>query len=144
MVEKQRRALVIINDHQILSDLLGGLLKDQGLELTKSFTDAESSLAHILTNPPDLVIIDMMLPIMRTRSNGQADVYHPYVLMDTQSSFRAVNQIHLGCPATKILILTGERHPHTFHLGFKAGAHGIASKLDDLRSFLNIVRAYGG
>jgi DNA-binding NarL/FixJ family response regulator len=140
MAEKQQGGLVIINDHQFLSDLLGGLLKDQGFELIRSFTDAEMGLAYILTSPPDLVIIDMMLPIMRTRSNGKADIYHPYVLMDTQTSFRTVRQIHSRCPKTKILILTGERHPHTFHLGFEAGAHGIASKLDDSPSFLKILQ----
>jgi DNA-binding NarL/FixJ family response regulator len=140
MAETQQRGLIIINDHQFLSDLLGEMLKDQGFELIKSFTDAEIGLAYILTNPPDLVIIDMMLPIMRTRNNGKADIYHPYILMDTQTSFRMVNQIQLECPGTKILILTGERHPHTFHLGFQVGAHGIASKLDGFPSFLNVLR----
>ena len=137
-MEKPQRGLVIINDHQFLSDLLGGLLKDRGLELIKSFTGAETGLAYILANPPDLVIIDMMLPIMRTRGNGKADLFHPYILMDTQTSFRTVTQVHTLCPKTKVLILTGERHPHTFHLGFKAGAQGIASKLDDLNAFLHI------
>jgi DNA-binding NarL/FixJ family response regulator len=140
MTGNLQRGLVIINDHQFLSDLLGGLLKDLGFAWIKSFTEAETGLAYILANPPDLVIIDMMLPIMRTHNNGKADLFHPYILMDTQTSFRTVKQISSGCPKTKILILTGERHPHTFHLGFEAGAHGIASKLDDLPSFLNILQ----
>lgn len=140
MVETQRRGLIIINDHQLLSDLLEEILESYGFQLIKSFTEAEVGLNYILRNPPDLVVIDMMLPLLRTRSNGKADIYHPYVLMDTRSSFRAVNRIHLGCAGTKILILTGERHPNTFSLGFEAGAHGIASKLDGLSSLLNIVQ----
>lgn len=139
-MEAPRRGLIIVNDHQFLSDLLGERLRRYGFELIKSFIEADIGLAYILANPPNLVVIDMMLPIMRTRDRGKADIYHPYVLMDTQTSFRAVNQIRLQCSHTKVMILTGERHPHTFHMGFKAGAHGIASKLDDLDSFLNIVR----
>ena len=139
-MEKQQRGLVIINDHQFLSDLLGVILQNYGFELIKSFADAKIGLEYILMNPPDLVIIDMMLPIMRTRSNGRTDIYHPYVLMDTQTSFRTVQEIHANFPNVKILVLTGERHPHTFYLGFDAGAHGIASKLDDLSSFLNILQ----
>ena len=71
MTGNLQRGLVIINDHQFLSDLLGGLLKDQGFEWIKSFTEAETGLAYILANPPDLVIIDMMLPIMRTHSHDE-------------------------------------------------------------------------
>jgi hypothetical protein len=37
-MKKLQRGLVIINDHQFLSDLLGGLLKDQGFEWIKFFT----------------------------------------------------------------------------------------------------------
>ncbi len=139
-MEKQRRGLVIINDHQFLSDLIGGLLKDRGFESIQTFTDANLGLSSILVSPPDLVIIDMMLPILRTRSNGKTDMFDPYILMDTQTSFRIVKEIHTNCPHTKVLILTGERHPHTFHLGFQAGAHGIASKLDDLPSFVRVLQ----
>jgi DNA-binding NarL/FixJ family response regulator len=140
MVEKQRRSLIIINDHQFLSDLLGQVLRDLGLGMLKSFTEAADGLTYILKIPPDLVIIDMMLPTMRTRSNQKVDIHHPYILMDAQTSFYTVEQIHTACPKTKILMLTGERHPHTFHLGFEAGANGIASKLDDFSSFLNVLR----
>jgi DNA-binding NarL/FixJ family response regulator len=140
MVEIHQRGLVIINDHQFLSDLPGGMPKDHGLELIRSFTKAEIGLAYILTNPPDLVIIDMVLPIVRTRSNRKANLYHPYILMDTQTSFRTVKRIRTGCPGTNGLILTGKRHLHTFPLGFEVGAIGIASKLDDLPSFLNILQ----
>ncbi len=108
--------------------------------MIKSFTEAKTGLGYILTNPPDLVIIDMMMPVMRTRGYKKAGTYHPYVLMDMQTSFRIVSQIRSKCPGAKLLILTGERHPHTFYMGFKAGAHGIASKLDDLDSFLVIVQ----
>lgn len=140
MAGKRQRSLIIINDHQFLSDLLGGLLKDHGFELVNSFTDAKIGLPYVLMNPPDLVIIDMMLPIMCTRNNRKADIYYPYVLMDTQTSCRTVKQIHTACPNTKVLILTGERHPHTFYLGFETEVHGIASKLDDLVPFFDITR----
>jgi DNA-binding NarL/FixJ family response regulator len=89
-MEKQQRGVVIINDHQFLSDLLGGWLQDRGFERIQSFTDANLGLSSILASPPDLVIIDMMLPILRTPSNGKTDVFDPYILMDTQTSFRII------------------------------------------------------
>ncbi len=140
MVDKQKRSLVIINDHQLLSDLFGEVLKKHGFDLVKSFTDVNIGLSYTLLNPPNLVMIEMMLPIMRTRDNEKADNYHPYILMDSQTSFRTVKQIRTNCINTKILLVTGERHPHTFHLGFEFGAHGIASKLDDLTSFIDILQ----
>jgi len=133
------QSVIIINDHQLISDFLCVLLREQGLVVVRSFVDAEAGLHHISANPPDLVILDMMLPIFRTLKGEKVDGCHPYVLMDIQTSLRVVKQIRLRCPKTRVLMLTGERHPHTFLLGFEAGAHGIVSKLDKLRCFEEVL-----
>jgi len=54
--------------------------------------------------------------------------------------FQVVRDIQANCPQTKILVLSGERHPHHFLLAFEAGATGIASKLDDLSELASILR----
>lgn len=140
MVEKGQGRLVIINDHQFLSDVLGELLKEQGFDLVGSFTDTESGLAYLLAHPPDLVIIDMMLPISRTRNGEYGDIHHPHILMDIQVTLRTVRQIRVQHAETRIIILNGERHPNTYLLGFEAGADGIASKLDGFGSFNGILK----
>lgn len=139
-MEKHKKSPVIINDRQFLSYLLERLLRDRGFDPINSFTDVKISLEYILAHPLDLVIIDMTLPIMRTRENGDVNIFHPYILMDNQTSFKTVIQICESCLDTKVLLLTGDRHPHTFHSGFEGGTHGIASKLDSFSSFLIILQ----
>jgi DNA-binding NarL/FixJ family response regulator len=139
MAEKEQLTLVIINDHQLLTDLLVEILKGRGFGSIKTFTDVNFGMADILSHLPDMVIIDMMLPNFRTLKREKVDVYHPYILMDIQTSLRVVKHIRLKCSTTKVLMLTGERHPHTFLLGFAAGAHGIVSKLDNLHCFEEVL-----
>lgn len=132
------RAAVIINDHRLVSDLLTPYLQEMGFEDVKVYTDAEIALEGITLVSPELVVIDMMLPVFRTGDSEAVDIDNPYILMDNQVAFRAIRNIKKGNPNTKVLILTGERHPHPFLLGFEAGADGIASKLDGLSDCLRI------
>ncbi len=133
-------AAVVINDHQFVTDLLDGLLQAHGVKIVRAFAEPQAALPQIIMNPPGLVIVDMMLPSLRTIKGEQVQSDHPYVLMDSQIAVHAVRQIRDRCPSTKILMISGERHPHTFVLGFEAGAHGIASKLDGSGSFLEVLR----
>lgn len=134
-------SIVVINDHQLLTGLLDRYLKQLGFGEIELYTDAESALGRILSDPPKLVVIDMMLPVLHTGNGEKVDIANPYILMDSQVAFRAVQKIKAACPKTKILMLTGERHPHPFLLGFEAGAHGIASKLDTLPECLKILKS---
>ncbi len=131
---------MVINDHQLVTDLLDRLLVELGVKIIRSFPDPQSALPHIVMNPPALVLIDMILPVLRTIKGQQADYLHPYVLMDSQIALHAVQEIRNRCPRTKVLMISGERHPRTFLLGFEVGAQGVASKLDDLSSFADILQ----
>jgi len=131
--------VVIINDHQLLSDLLASSLSSIGVESIHSFSSPEDGLQYTLANPPNLLIIDMMLPHSKTRFGESGDLHHPFILMDIQVALRMVKKIRVECPETKIIILNGERHPNSYLLGFEAGADGIASKLDGLDSFHHIL-----
>lgn len=139
-VEKHKKRLAIINDYQYLSGFLERLLKKYGFDQVHSFADVKVSMEYLLTNPTDFVIIDTMFPVMRTRDNENGDVFHPYILMDNQTPLKTVKQICKLCPDAKVLILTGERHPHTFQLFFDVGNHGIAGGIDSLASFLIILQ----
>jgi DNA-binding NarL/FixJ family response regulator len=138
--EKMQQA-VLINDHQFLNDLLTTYLHAHGFKSVLAFNEISTALAYLTsTDPPDLVIIDLMLPTLKTMKGEKVDLYHPYVLMDNKTALKAVRAIRAHCPTTKVILLSGERHPHTFLLGFKAGAQGIASKLDPLREFSKILK----
>ena len=130
------KTAVSISDYQLFKDLLFPILRDQGLDLIASFADVEPGLEYVINTPPSLVVIDMMMPFLRKPIGTRAEQAHPYILYDCQMSFEAVRSMSAKCPRTRILMVTGERHPHPFVVGFDAGAHGIASKIDDLSSFL--------
>jgi DNA-binding NarL/FixJ family response regulator len=132
---------VLINDHQLLNDLLRLYLQAHGFKTIQAFSESSEALAYITSNgPPDLILIDMMLPILKTLKGEKVDMYHPYILMDNKTAYQAVRELRTRSPSSKVIILSGERHPHTFLLGFEAGAHGIASKLDSLDEFLRILK----
>lgn len=137
---RKQWTVVIVNDHQLLTDLLKPVLIRERFGEIHSFVDAKSAVEFVIADPPALFLIDMMLPIQRTLKGKRVDHHHPYVLMDCQTAIRTVQKIRSKCPETKIIILSGERHPHTFLLGFEAGAHAVISKLDDLDSFRQILK----
>ena len=139
MVGKPHTA-VFINDHQLITDLLSLVFREHGIGVVGSFTSAEPGVAYMVANPPSLAVVEMILPVMRTLAGEKVEYSHPYVLQDTKRSFQAVRDIRNRCPNTRILMLTGELHPHNFEMGFRAGAHGIASKFDKLSDLLDILR----
>ncbi len=134
------KTVVSISDYQLFTDMLSPLLRDQGLDLIASFADVKAGLEYVVNNPPSLVVIDMMMPSLRKPIGVRAEQSHPYILYDCQMPFEAVRSICAKCPQTRILMTTGERHPHLYLVGFDAGTHGIASKLDGLSSFLIILK----
>jgi DNA-binding NarL/FixJ family response regulator len=134
-------SVVVINDHQLMTGLLEHYLKELGFGEIESYTDTESALDKILSDPPALLIIDMMLPISHSGDGEKSEITDPYILMDSQTPFRFIQRVNAECPTTRILMLTGERHPHPFCLGFEVGAHGIASKLDTLSECLKILKS---
>lgn len=136
----KKKTVVIVNDHQLLSELLAHPLQGLGFGLPRTFNKLGKGIEHIIKHEPNLAILDMMLPTSRTRDGKSGDHHHPYILMDIQVTLRVVRHIKKERPQTPILILNGERHPNTYLVGFEAGADGIASKLDGLRSFTSILK----
>jgi len=137
---RQHSPAVIINDHALINDLLTPIFKDHGLEVVATFPSLAPGLAYVLAHPPALVVIDMVLPLMRTFKGEEVEDTHPYILQDCVHVFPAVRTIRKKCPHTKILMLSDERHPHTFHRGLQMGAHGIASKIDSLAEMVSMLR----
>ena len=136
---RKLRTAVVINDHQLITDLLSSLLREHNIEVVASFVSAEAGVAFVVANPPSLAVVEMVLPLLRTFKGEAVEHTHPFVLEDCESAFQAVREIRKMCPDTKTLMLTGEKHPHNFEMGFRAGAHGIASKHDGVTDLLTIL-----
>ncbi len=135
----QYHTTVVITDHGLLVDLLSPVLKQHSLEVISTFPAVKPGLAYILANPPALVIVDAIMPTLRTLKGDEVDYDHPYVLQDSRTSLQAVHIIRAKCPHTKVLLLTDEMHPYSFLNGLHAGAHGVASKIDGLLEFIQIL-----
>jgi DNA-binding response OmpR family regulator len=51
----------VIDDEPDMVDLLATILRSDGLEV-ETDTDGRSALARVLSDPPDLVLLDLMMP----------------------------------------------------------------------------------
>ncbi len=51
----------VVDDEPDMVDLLATILKSDGLEV-ETDTDGRSALARLLADPPDLVLLDLMMP----------------------------------------------------------------------------------
>ncbi len=51
----------VVDDEPDILDLLATILKSDGLEVDTD-TDGRSALARLLADPPDLVLLDLMMP----------------------------------------------------------------------------------
>ena len=53
--------IFVIDDEPDMVDLLATILRSDGLEVDTD-TDGRSALARVLADPPDLVLLDLMMP----------------------------------------------------------------------------------
>jgi len=57
------KRILVVEDERAIRDMIGFALKKAGLQYEES-ADAEHALIAIASNPPDLVLLDWMLPAM--------------------------------------------------------------------------------
>jgi methylmalonyl-CoA mutase len=134
-IDSGQQSVIGVNKHRPQNEAPIDVLKVDNSAVRQLQIDKLARLKRE-RDPAQLQNFAPMQPGRALRDNGISAI----ILMDSQIAFRAVQKIRGGCPKTKILMLTGERHPHPFLLGFEAGAHGIASKLDSLHECLNILK----
>jgi two-component system cell cycle response regulator len=96
-VPVQKATVLIVDDHEANRDLLGQMLEDQGFAIRVA-TDGAAALAAIAERPPDLVLLDVMMPgvgglevcrCVRARAD-RADL--PIILVSAQSHREATIQ----------------------------------------------------
>ena len=62
-VHNQIKKILVVDDDPTLTALVGKFLKKNGYEVT-AVTEAVDGLEHAMKNDPDLIILDIMMPII--------------------------------------------------------------------------------
>jgi len=57
------KKILVVDDDPIMTRLLDNCLKENGYEV-KAVTEAVEGLEHAMTKKPDLIILDIMMPII--------------------------------------------------------------------------------
>ena len=55
--------ILIVDDEADLRQALAGLLRDEGYSVATA-CDGERALAMVVTTPPDVILLDMQMPVM--------------------------------------------------------------------------------
>ncbi|RPJ43659.1 MAG: response regulator, partial [Candidatus Latescibacterota bacterium] len=95
-----RRSILIIDDEPNVRRSLSGLLEDEGFDV-KSLPSAEEGLEAIAERPPDLLLLDVLLPGMDglacLERLGGAAVRFPVIVLSGHASIEmAVRAVKLG------------------------------------------------
>ena len=101
--------ILVADDDQDLNDLVTMKLEAAGHEVV-SVIDGESALSHALSDKPDLIVLDWMLP----RRNG----------LEVCREVRSVP----GLSGTRILMLTARAQEVDVERAFAAGAEEYITK----------------
>ena len=85
-----KKRIILIEDERDLADLVAARLKREGYAV-ELYPDGQSGLDHIRSNPPDLVLLDIMLPglsgteVLSRLRNDPRTATLPVVLLTAKS-----------------------------------------------------------
>jgi CheY-like chemotaxis protein len=113
--------VLIVDDERVNRQLLEIMLEPEGYELSVA-TSGDEALAMVARHPPDLVVLDIMMPGM----NG-------YVVTSRLKANPATRHI-------PVLVLSSLDDQNSRAHGAGAGADGFLSKPVDRRELCDVVR----
>lgn len=117
--------VLIVEDHLLVVSALASVLEGlAGVECIGSVPDGISAIASARADPPDLMIVDLSLPMA--------------------SGTQVLGELRRWCTGTRLLVVTGQTSPAQLGAALVAGADGIVSKraeLDEIRSAILAVLA---
>lgn len=106
-LEKRIRTIVV-DDSPIFLKLMSALVARQGLALIGTATNGRAALAMARNLQPDLVLMDLEMPIM--------------------DGIKATSCLQQECPATSVVIVTGDDNEDQRSVCLQSGARGFIPK----------------
>jgi len=103
------KKILVIDDDPVVINLLAGRLSESGYELLTA-TEADVGLQRAMTEQPDLIILDVMMPII----NG----FNICSLLKTEIKHKSI----------PIILLTSRSQEEDLEIGRKAGADAHLTK----------------
>ena len=110
-----RPKIVIADDEKRMTDSLKTLLGNQGFDV-ETFQNGRDTLKHLETNACDLVLMDVMMPVM----NG----------------FEALSYLKVNHPDVTVIIMTGQASIDSAVTALRNGAYDYISKPFDFDELL--------
>lgn len=101
--------VVVVEDHPLYRDAVVSLVRTlDGFEVVGSHPDAESALAAVAAEKPDVVLLDLVLPGM--------------------DGITVLSRLRATDPPPAVLVLTMSEDPPVLAAALRAGAHGYMVK----------------
>jgi DNA-binding NarL/FixJ family response regulator len=113
--------VLIVDDDALLVQALCEVLDAQAqVDVIDTATCGEEAVEKAHANPPDIVLIDLMMPGI--------------------GGIEATHRIHTACPAAKVIVLTGCCDPGQARQALAAGAHGYLIKTCGIQAIGQAIR----
>ena len=117
-----RKQIFIVDDHTLVREWLGNLLRQEpDFEVCGQADAAPAALAGMSTTKPAIAIVDLSL------KGGSG--------MDLIKDLRDV------CPATQVVVLSMHEEIYFIERAFRAGARGYVTKRDSTHRIVEAIRA---
>jgi DNA-binding NarL/FixJ family response regulator len=114
--------IILADDHKIVRESFRALLaNDPQFEVVADVGDGESAVKTTLEHKPDIVVMDMTMPIV--------------------SGEEATRQILAVLPNTRIIALSMHTHPRAISSMLKAGAKAFIPKTSKAAELIQAIRA---
>lgn len=118
MENKKIKTILVVDDDRVQTRLLDGILSENGFDVTIS-SEASEGLQIAIDSPPDLIILDVMMPII----NG----YNFCKLLKDHSE-----KIH-------IILVTSRDKQEDVEIGMSMGANAYLTKPIDREKLLKTI-----
>jgi DNA-binding NarL/FixJ family response regulator len=113
--------ILIVDDHEALRAGVRTVLENHGFEVCGEAADGQEALARAQQLRPDLVILDITMPVL--------------------DGFSAAREIHKRLPGVGILLLSMHESASMVNVAKSSGARGYVAKSEGIARLLKAVDA---
>ena len=119
--ESEDLKILIVDDHEALRAGVRTVLENHGFEVCGEAADGQEALSRALQLRPDLVILDITMPVL--------------------DGFSAAREIHKRLPGVGILLLSMHESASMVNVAKSSGARGYVAKSEGIARLLKAVDA---